>query len=259
MIRTLIETREGRVTVNESAEGVTVTITHDSGESTQLPSRNLYTDEKVAELQASEAKLVAEPLRRQVAELEAGRAADHEEIVALRKKVGLARLEGNAALLSRIRELENDRDRQREATSLALNDRNKANRELSEFRRKAEEFKVRAYDQNERAAENQAWAERAEANGVRLSESLVAAEKSLAEATTRAKDTANRLAEAEKDIDTLSLKISKVSNAVHSPAILSALRSDWRSWTEAEAVALANAVRATRLAIGSPEVGTTQA
>jgi chromosome segregation ATPase len=264
-IRTLVETRAGRVTINEDAEGVTVTVASDSAPSTRLPSRNLYTDEEVAAAQTSEAKLVSEPL------------------------------------LVRIRELEKDRDRNREATSLALNERDRLARETIELRQKADMFKAQAYSENERAAQNKAWAERAEKNGADLSAALVTAEKALGEsrelvkfkdkvadeieeeaerlrgkvrelrdsvaardrllteASHRTKDMSNRLAEVEETNEWLGDRLGKVAGAVQSPQILAVLRTDWKSWTEEEAATLTNALRATRDIIGAQRLGTSQA
>jgi chromosome segregation ATPase len=69
-IRTHEEFRADRVTIEITGTGAEVRDLVDSEASTKLPSRNLYTDEEVAALQASEAELVAGPLRARINELE---------------------------------------------------------------------------------------------------------------------------------------------------------------------------------------------
>lgn len=63
-IRTHEELRTDRVTIEITGTGAEVR------EVAKLPSRNLYTDEEVATLQASEAELVAGPLQARINELE---------------------------------------------------------------------------------------------------------------------------------------------------------------------------------------------
>lgn len=65
-IRTYEELRTDRVTIEITGTGAEVT----EFAETRLPSRNLYTDEEVASLQASEAELVAGPLQARINELE---------------------------------------------------------------------------------------------------------------------------------------------------------------------------------------------
>lgn len=69
MIRTLVEIRRGRVSIQETGSGTTVTVALDDAPST-VPlggqEERLYTAEEVAALQTSEARLVAEPLERKV-------------------------------------------------------------------------------------------------------------------------------------------------------------------------------------------------
>lgn len=81
-IRTHEELRADRVTVEITGTGAEVT----EFAETRLPSRNLYTDEEVANLQASEAELVADPLRRRIAELERT-LAESRELVAFKDTV----------------------------------------------------------------------------------------------------------------------------------------------------------------------------
>jgi chromosome segregation ATPase len=70
MLRTIAEIRAGRVTIQETDSGTTVTVSVDNAQSTQLlPGERLYTSAEVGNLQASEAELVAAPLRREVASL----------------------------------------------------------------------------------------------------------------------------------------------------------------------------------------------
>lgn len=118
-IKTHEELRADCVTIEITGTGAEVT----EFAETRLPSRNLYTDDEVAALQASEAELVAGPLRHRIAELERmlagaidreagleeGWAADHKEIVALREKVHAFNLD---------RKTERDRaDRERQRAS----------------------------------------------------------------------------------------------------------------------------------------------
>lgn len=104
---------------------------------------------------------------------------------------------------------------------------------------RALEYKVVEYDRDrtterDRADQNKAWAERAEANGSRLSAALV---------------------EAEKDRDRLAAQIGRIKDKVHSPSILIALRTGWPSWSERDAVALANAVRNVRREVKGSKSG----
>lgn len=135
--RVKVETRAGEVVVQETVDGVMVTIAVDSAPSTKLPSRNLYTEEEVAELQASEAEnytraqaalaqradRIAElerllsrevdrgialekkvrTYRDEVVRLKEGREADQREIEAVRSQIGsqVARAEVNRSWAER--------------------------------------------------------------------------------------------------------------------------------------------------------------
>lgn len=102
--------------------------------------------------------------------------------------------------------------------------RAKLEREMNEALTRARKAEAEVERQRERADQNKAWAMRAEAT-------------------------------AAKDQD----RVSKVRDAVYGPYIPSALKHPWTSWTEIQAVALANAVRNVRQAIVSPESETSQA
>lgn len=82
-IRTHEELRTDRVTIEITGTGAEVTEFAEA----KLPSRNLYTDDEVATLQASEAELVSGPLRRRIAELERTLAASVKRETDLEHKV----------------------------------------------------------------------------------------------------------------------------------------------------------------------------
>lgn len=138
----------------------------------------LYTAAEVGDAQASEAELVAAPLRRRVAELEA---------------------------------------------------------EASEARRRVIELTAELAEQRQRADANQAWAERAEgrvsAYGLDLS------------ATRR------KLADAEQWTEQLSAQLGRISGAVHSPEIRTAL---CRVYETRDPRIMGEAIRKVRDALGSP-------
>lgn len=141
----------------------------------------------------------------------------------------------------------------REATGLAVNDRNRMARRVSELESslaksmgreteleaQVERYKDSAYRENERAAQNKGWAERAEANGVRLSQALLEVEKSVATKS-------EALKKANEENQRLAAIIGLISGAVHRPEIVSALRNEWSNWTQAEAATLTGAVAEAR-------------
>jgi len=153
----------------------------DSSVSNRLSSR-LYTAEEVGDLQASEAELVAGPLRRRVAELEYDleryRRA-HVCTVECKPNAHTA-FQGRALVAELETELANERQEiERLERTLA------ESRELVEFKTRVaddidedrEKLHEKAKAERDRAEQNKAWAERAEANGVKLSAALVRAEK----------------------------------------------------------------------------------
>jgi chromosome segregation ATPase len=132
MIRTLVEIQGGRVSIRETAAETTVTITVDGAQSEVegLGSR-LYTAEEVGDLQASEAELVAAPLRLRIQQLARETTSLEVDVDSLRRQLAEQR--------ERAEKAERDRDT----------------------------FKAQAYEQNDRAAEKSAgW----EASAVALSE-----------------------------------------------------------------------------------------
>lgn len=182
-IKTLDEARDGRVQVVITVDGATSTD----------PARRLYTAQEVGELQASEAELVATPLRGQIAMLkldvdslqrqlaEANDRCEKNAHVALEGRQLVVELERQRAELTSAmdaqeinhlretdelrsilrqvnhekRNLEDALVKSQEATALALNQRNEYDRD-----RKTE---------RDRADQNKAWAERAEAELARRS------------------------------------------------------------------------------------------
>lgn len=176
-IKTLDEVRDERVQVVITLDGATSTD----------PARRLYTAQEVGELQASEAELVAAPLRREISMLkldvdslqrqlaEANDRCEKNAHVALEGRQLVVELERQRAELTSAmdaqeinhlretdelrsilrqvnhekRNLEDALVKSQEATALALNQRNEYDRD-----RKTE---------RDRADQNKAWAERAEA------------------------------------------------------------------------------------------------
>lgn len=146
-VKTYDEISSERVRI-EVAPGQRATIEIVDGEvSTGLASRR-YTAEEVGDLQASEAELVAAPLRREVAEMK--------------------------AKLDRVYA---DLDRSMDATEKAKSRVAELEEENQRLARQVCEFDRDRRTEQRRADENKAWAGRAEGNGARLSEALVQAEK----------------------------------------------------------------------------------
>lgn len=127
MVRTLIEIQGGRVAVQETPEKTTVTVTVDAA---GLLAERLYTAAEVGDAQASEAELVAAPLRRQVMSLGRELIVQRERNAELDTELANARAEGQL----RAEELE---------------------RQLTELKRQLAAV-------TDRAKENREWAERAE-------------------------------------------------------------------------------------------------
>jgi hypothetical protein len=138
-------------------------------------SERLYTAAEVGDLQASEAELVAEPLRRRIAELEA--------------KAGYAKwCEENdraRAAERRVAELEKSLAESRELVEFKTRvadeidaDRAKLHGQVREWKLKAEGWDHDRHTERDRADQNKAWAERAE---LRLAQDAEAHAKALAE------------------------------------------------------------------------------
>jgi len=143
MIRTQAEVHADRVVLTVTVDGATST------EGVRLPSRNLYTDDEVAAAQASEAELVAAPLRREVADL--------------RKLVKVSQ----------------------EGASLALNQRDELARRVAELERSlgkghdreaALERKVEEYDRDRKTERDRADRMTALANRLEIEAAELAAE-----------------------------------------------------------------------------------
>lgn len=274
MIRTLVEIQGGRVSIRETGTGqteVSVIVDGALSEVEGLGSR-LYTAEKVGDLQASEAELVAAPLRRRIAEL-MGQVREYDRDRTTERD----RADQNKAWAERA-EAEVDR---------LKTGRREDHEEIEELRRQRdsalddlEKVKTQRDDERERALQNKEWAERAE---LRLSkdtesymrqirelrDSLEARDRLLESATrdlnnvVRHRDELNakvhgpnglyaQLAESAKDRDRMAAQIGEVSGAVHSPEILLALQYDWGNWDEKQYGAVTQAIEDTRRAIGSP-------
>lgn len=196
MIRTLVEIQGGRVSIRETGDETTVTVTVDSAPS-EVPDQS----------------------RGQI---------DGSWRDSLNK----------GQLLTEIERLEQELERRTRER-----DEREAARAVQE--RQAERFKAQAYGQNEWAAKERNRAERAEANGSRLSAALVQAEKDRDQAL--------------QSLAARDRLVGKVSSAVDSPIILSVLRTEWLNWTQSEAAALTEAVNEVRRIVGSPESETSQA
>lgn len=229
----------------------------------------LYTAAEVGDAQASEAELVAAPLRRRIEELEAelarvekghvcvetcrpnahvafqGRARvrelETELAVAREEREEFARLtaaawkrvnslvEGQAADHREIVAIRSERDRWRAAMETTEAEASQARQRVIELTQELEE-------QRQRADENLAWAESAEARMERFTAEM---------RTTKDRE----LADARAAIQILSGQLGRISGAVHGPPIYRALRT---TWERADARAMAQAIRQVRDALGSP-------
>ena len=147
-IRTHEELRTDRVTIEITGTGAEVAEFAEA----KLPSRNLYTDEEVAALQASEAELVAGPLRRRIAELERTLAGviDREAKLdeELTRRAGIVkRLENKVEAYDTDRRTERDRadriTREHQACAGKLDLREK---DADTFRRQRNELEARVKD-----------------------------------------------------------------------------------------------------------------
>jgi hypothetical protein len=160
----------------------------------------LYTAAQVGDAQASEAELVAAPLRRRIAELEARlerELSDARQSIAARD-----RLLGAAS---------EERERFRVGMETA-------EAEAAQAREKVIELGSQVIDANQRARENREWAERAEA---------------------RVAATGLELAESRRVIEFQAAQLRVVADAIHQPAVGRALGRVYEAWeprTMAEAI-----------------------
>lgn len=211
----------------EIGPGRTVTVTIEASDAT---GERLYTAREVGDLQASEAELVAAPLRRELNrrteerdEREAARAA--QELRANQAERELVQERHRRARDLEVVEGQRDAyaDRIRELERLLAREVNRAER--------AEE-KVRAYDQDrhterDRANENKAWAERAELRVAQMAQ------------------------EKREAIERMADQLGKVIGAVHGYEVSQALqRTHYESAWEYQT--MANAIRNVRRVVGSP-------
>lgn len=200
----------------EIGPGRTVTVSIEASDAT---GERLYTAREVGDLQASEAELVAAPLRRELAEVkrELDRRTEERE----------ERERARAAQEARVRELE-----RLLALSVAREDalEIKVNGLVGELARA--ENRVRAYDQDrhterDRANENKAWAERAELRVAQMAQ------------------------EKREAIERMADQLGKVIGAVHGYEVSQALqRTHYESAWEYQT--MANAIRNVRRVVGSP-------
>ena len=191
---------------------VTIEIVADDQAEAELVAERLYTAAEVGHAQASEAELVAAPLRRRIAELEARLERGHVCTPACRPNAHVA-FQGR----QRVTELE---------------------AEASQARRRVIELTRELEAERERADENLAWAERAEGRLAAFGLDRVSNQRALADA--------------QAAITSLSGQLGRISGAVHGPPIHRALMTDWTSWSESDAAALTSAIRQVRDALGSP-------
>jgi hypothetical protein len=98
-----------------------------------------------------------------------------------------------------------------------------------------------------------------EAENARSADDLATSKANVAELRQALKDRDNRLDEATTESQRLIAQFGRVSGLVHTPLIVSALRTPWPSWGESHAVELTSAVRDIRRIIGSPSPDTSQA
>jgi hypothetical protein len=166
------EHNRGRVVVLEDRlERIRKILAEDGG-----LSERLYTAAEVGDLQASEAELVAAPLRRRVADLETELERYRKAHVCTDSCKPNAHVAFTGSQI--VKELETELANERQEIERL----ERENEEYHLNRIKKLETKVREYDKDrhterDRADQNKAWAERAEANGSRLSAALVQAEK----------------------------------------------------------------------------------
>jgi chromosome segregation ATPase len=237
---------------------VTIEIRATPGEAA-LVSERLYTAAEVGAAQASEAELVAAPLRRRIEEMAARLEKGHVCTEACRPNA-------HVAFLGRreVNKLENERDRfkariaelerrfkariaelERELSTARLSDQGAGSRiaelkleaEASQAHQRVIEIQREVEYQRERADQNRAWAERAEgrvaATGLELA------------------DARHDLAEAHKEIERRKDQLGRISGAVRGPWIGQALNTEWE---RADTRAMAEAIRQVRDAL-LPETG----
>lgn len=162
-------------------------------------SNRVYTVAEVGDLQASEAELVAAPLRRRVAELEYDleryRRA-HVCTVECKPNAHTA-FQGRVLVAELEVKIQTERGRadRAEALAAAQHERAKETESNEEYHlKRIEELDRDRHTERDRADQNKAWAERAEANGVKLSAALVEAEKQRDSARRRVAELEDQLA-----------------------------------------------------------------
>lgn len=171
-VRTLDETRAERVTIAVAPGQSAVIEIVDSA-----PSERLYTAEEVGDAQASEAELVAAPLRRRIAELV-------EEVNRRISEVTGYVIQRDEAL-DKVSALETERDDLKSQAAEFNRQRNQAvtDMETAQQAREIETKRAQGYDRDrkterDRADQNRAWAERTEA---RLTDAIRSGDKARAD------------------------------------------------------------------------------
>lgn len=233
-IKTADEIRDGRIRIEITAEDPG----EDPGEAMLVAERlaGSYPSEldwAAVRAERDEARERAARRERKIEELEEGRRADHKNIVAQR---------------SRIAELEVELDRYRKAhvctSRCSMNSHvafegNRIVKDLEEVLAQVRS-ELRETHRARMAAEDRA--RRAEAD--------------LAAATQEASLARRQILDLGEEIIRQRERADRVSGAVHGQELVqAALRTDWTSWSEREAAALASAIRAVRDALGSPLIG----
>lgn len=247
MIRTLVEIRDGRVSIQETADETTVTVTVDGASSSLDLDETDRLNRQVREL--------GERLRTMDTELER-RTEERDERERARANLEKSLSEEIRKLRAQVAEYDWDRKTERyRANRLQTEvDRLKKGHVCTNAckpnahvaftgRQRLEELEREVCDETERADQ----AEKA----LEESRSLVARQGARHDRTLRARDveTEERV---KRRVTEMAAKIQKINDAVHSPEILSALKAPWHVRTQDQHEALADAVRDVRQILGSP-------
>ncbi len=165
------EHNRGRVVVLEDRlERIRKILAEDGG-----LSERLYTAAEVGDLQASEAELVAAPLRRRVAYLETELERYRKAHVCTDSCKPNAHVAFTGSQI--VKELETELANERQEIERLERENEDADRRINALTGQVRGYDHDRHTERDRADQNKAWAERAEANGARLSAALVQAEK----------------------------------------------------------------------------------
>lgn len=179
----------------------------------------LYTPAEVGAAQASEAELVAAPLRRRVTELEGEIRRMDDQISGQTERAGQLDRR-NAQLTEELIRRTHERDEREKARAnleAETNERimghvreaDRLRTKIRELDRRNAEIAVELARERERATDNREWAERAESRLAAHAADLKVAER--------------KLDRAEHTIETLSDQLGRIFGAVHSPEIVKAM------------------------------------